>query len=155
MSTLELVLVTKPPFAKPVNIMRGIPFELAGVRPSGLPHSLYEELWHLNYWQEFSLALIRGENPSLPLHSSEAFPKDNDTLTESTWQALLENVGKGLDRVLLLSQDETGLRQTFRPDRTVEDELIVIANHNAYHFGRMVSLRQILGIWSADLGDSW
>jgi uncharacterized damage-inducible protein DinB len=155
MTTLEQVLVGKAAFALPANIIKGIPFELAMVRPSGLPHSLYEELWHISYWLQFSLALIRGENPSLPKHSSEAFPPDNDSLNKSSWQALLEQVSKGLEMASALAQNEAELKRKFRSDKTVADELIVIANHNAYHYGRMVALRQILGIWSADLGDSW
>ena len=152
---LKQVLIDKAAFAKPVNIISGIPLELATVRPPGLPHSLYEELWHLNYWLQFSLALIRGENPSLPKHSTEAFPTDNDTLSEASWQTLLKQVGEGLDTAAALAQNDTELVRRFSPERTVAEELIVIASHNAYHFGRMVALRQILGIWSADLGDSW
>jgi DinB superfamily len=155
MNVLEHVLLAKPPFAKPANIMRGIPLELATVRPAGFPHSFYEELWHLNYWLHFSLALIRGEHPSIPEHSSGSFPADNDSLTETTWQALLEQVNDGLEMASTLARDESGLSRAFEPERTVESELIIVASHNAYHFGRMVTLRQILGIWSSDLGESW
>jgi hypothetical protein len=155
MNILEHVLVAKPPFAKPANIMGGIPFELVTVRPSGFPHSFYEELWHLNYWLHFSLALIKGENPSVPKHSLEGFPVDNDRLSESSWQALLKQVGEGLEMASALAQNKSELSRKFLPERTVEGELIVVASHNAYHFGRMVALRQILGIWSPHLGDSW
>jgi hypothetical protein len=155
MTTLEKVLLAKAPFAKPANIIEGIPFRLVTVRPHGLPHSLYEELWHLNYWLQFSWADIRGESPKLPAHSTEGFPSDNDTLIETTWQKLLDEVREGLDGLAVLARDETGLRRMFRPDRSVADELTIVAAHNAYHFGRMVTLRQLLGIWSAELGDSW
>lgn len=155
MNTLQHVLVAKPPFARPANIMSGIPIELSTVRPPGFPHSLYEELWHLNYWLHFSLALMRGENPSIPKHNSDSFPSDNDRLSESSWQALLKQVSEGLEAVSSLAQNGTELSRKFYQDRTVEGELIVVASHNAYHFGRMVTLRQSLGIWSSDLGDSW
>jgi hypothetical protein len=155
MNTLEKVLLAKAPFAKPANIIEGIPFTLVTLRPHGLPHSLYEELWHLNYWLRFSLADIRGENPKLPAHSTEGFPSDNDTLTETAWQTLLDAVREGLDGLAVLAGDETELRRMFRPDRSVADELTIVAAHNAYHFGRMVTLRQLLGIWSSELGDSW
>jgi DinB superfamily len=135
--------------------MNGLPFELTTVRPVGFPHSFYEELWHLNYWLHFSLALIRGENPSIPKHSSGSFPVDNESLSENAWQALLKQVNEGLEMASTLARDETELRRAFEPGRTVESELIIVASHNAYHFGRMVTLRQILGIWSSDLGESW
>jgi hypothetical protein len=154
-TTLEQILIAKAAYAEPKNIIAGIPFELATVRPHGLPHSLYEELWHIDYWLSFSLALLRGENPVLPAHSLEGFPTDNGVLSETSWQVLLHHIWVGLDAAVALAQDETDLLRSFRPDRTVRDELTVIATHNAYHFGRMVTLRQILGIWSSDLGDTW
>lgn len=155
MKTLEQVLVAKAAFAKPANVIKDIPFELVTVRPHGLPHSLYEELWHLDYWLRFSLAMIRGEGPALPAHSSEAFPLDNATLDEASWRELLDRVHRGLDTLAELARDETALTRAFRPDRTVAGELTVVAAHNAYHFGRMVTLRQLLGIWPAELGDAW
>jgi hypothetical protein len=155
MNALQSVLIAKAAFAKPKNIISGIPLELAIVRPHGLPHSLYEELWHINYWLQFSLADIRGERPTLPTHSSEAFPTDNATLDEATWQNLVDEVLETLNAAAALADDETELNRMFRPDRTVQGEVAVIAAHNAYHFGRMVMLRQILGIWSSELGDTW
>lgn len=155
MKTLEQVLVAKAAFAEPANVIKDIPFEFVTARPHGLPHSLYEELWHIDYWLRFSLAMIRGEGPSIPAHSSEAFPSDNATLDEASWRELLDRVREGLDILAGLARDETALKRSFRPDRTVEGELTVVAAHNAYHFGRMVTLRQLLGIWPSELGDSW
>ncbi len=155
MKALEQVLVAKAAFAEPANVVKDIPFGVVTARPHGLPHSLYEELWHIDYWLRFSLAMIRGEGPVLPVHSLEAFPADNATLDEASWRELLGRVHKGLDTLAGLARDETALARTFRPDRTVESELTVVAAHNAYHFGRMVMLRQLLGIWPSELGDSW
>jgi hypothetical protein len=104
---------------------------------------------------QFSLADIRGEHPTLPAHSKEGFPNDNTNLSETTWQQLIDQVLEGLNAATSLAQDETELTRMFRPDRTVRDELTIIAAHNAYHFGRMVTLRQLLGIWSSELGDTW
>lgn len=155
MKPLQNVLVGKVAFAKPENIISGIPLELAKVRPHGLPHSLYEELWHIHYWLRFSLADIRGEHPKLPAHSAEAFPTDNATLNEATWQDLVDSVLETLNEVAALAQDETELAREFRAHKTVRDELAIIAAHNAYHLGRMVMLRQLLGIWASELGDTW
>jgi DinB superfamily len=155
MNPLQSVLIAKAAFAKPENIIGGIPLGLATVRPEGLLHSLYEELWHLHYWLRFSLADIRGEQPTLPAHSAEAFPNDNATLSEASWQKLHDGVLETLHTVAALADDETELRRMFRKDKTVRDELTIIAAHNAYHFGRMVMLRQLLGIWSSELGDTW
>ncbi len=108
MKALQQVLVAKAAFAEPANVMKDIPFELATVRPHGLPHSLYEELWHIDYRLRFSWALIRGEHPTIPAHSSEGFPPDNASLSDASWLRLLERVHNGLDAVSTLAQDEGG-----------------------------------------------
>jgi DinB superfamily len=153
MNSLQDVLISKAAFAKPANITSGIPLGLANVRLHGLPHSLYEELWHIDYWSQFSLADIRGEHPTLPAHSKKGFP-DDATSSEIAWQQLIDQVLEGLNTLVALANDETELTRMFRPDRTVRDELTIIAAHNAYHLGRMVMLRQLLGIWSSELGDT-
>lgn len=155
MNALQQVLFAKAAFAQPENIIRGIPLELATVRPHGLPHSLYEELWHIKYWLRFSWALIQGEQPTIPAHSVEAFPSNNSNLNDAEWQKLVAEILESLQMVTAFAGDEANLARKFRPDRTVGDELTVVAAHNAYHFGRMVMLRQLLGIWSPELGDTW
>jgi uncharacterized damage-inducible protein DinB len=155
MIPLQNVLVGKAAFAKPENIIRDIPLGFATVRPHGLPHSLYEELWHVYYWLRFSLADIRGEKPKLPAHSAEFFPTDSETLSEIAWQKLVDDVLENLNLAAALAADEAELTRTFREGKSVRDELAIIAAHNAYHLGRMVTLRQLLGIWSPELGDSW
>ncbi len=120
-----------------------------------MSHSLYEELWHIDYWLRFSLTMRRGKGRAIPAHSSETFPSDNATLDKASGRELLDRVHEGLDTLAGLARDETGLERTFHPDRTVRDELTVVASHNAYHFGRMVTLRQLLEIWPSKLGDTW
>ena len=155
MNALQNVLLTKAPFAKPENIIQQIPVDKATLHLDHVSHSLYEELWHIDYWMQFSLALIRGENPVVPAHSAESFPSDNAALSEAAWQKLVEQVLEGLNTLAVMSQNQTELERKFDAEKTVGDELIIIAAHNAYHFGRMVMLRQLLGIWSLDLGDTW
>jgi uncharacterized damage-inducible protein DinB len=154
-NTLQKVLLSKTPFAKPENVIQQIPFDKVTLRPDHVSHSLYEELWHIDYWMRFSLALIRGENPVLPEHSTESFPPDNAALSEAAWQTLVRQVLEGLNTLVVLGQNETELARMFDAENTVHDELIIIAAHNAYHFGRMVMLRQLLGIWPSELGVAW
>ncbi len=155
MNVLQNVLLTKTPFAKPANVIQNISVDKARLRPENAPHSLYEELWHIDYWMRFSLALIRKENPVVPAHSAESFPSNNATLSEASWQKLVEEVLENLNTFSVLSQNEPELDKKFDAEKTVRDELIIVAAHNAYHFGRMVMLRQLLEIWSVDLGDTW
>jgi hypothetical protein len=91
----------------------------------------------------------------MPAHSADSFPLDNDSLSEANWQKLMLRTREGLEQLTHLSQNESELARKLSPEKTVQDEVVVIAAHNAYHFGRMVMLRQLLGIWSSDLGEVW
>jgi DinB superfamily len=154
MSSLQGLIISSRAFAKPVNIIETIPVDKATLRPNNAPHSLYEELYHIDYWQSISLAIMRGEKPPMPAHNSESFPQKNG-VSEADWQALVGKVLGDLKAAADLSTNQKMLGHRLEPGLTIQDELTVLAAHNAYHFGRMVLLRQLLGIWSADLGHTW
>jgi uncharacterized damage-inducible protein DinB len=124
------------------------------LRPANALHSLYEELYHIHYWQSVSLAITRGEKLPMPAYNSESFPKKNE-ISEKAWQALVEKVLNDLKTAANLSTNRELLNHRIDPGLTVQDKLTVLAAHNAYHLGRMVMLRQLLGIWSSELGDPW
>jgi hypothetical protein len=153
MSTLPDLIISSRAFAKPVNIIQTIPFDKVTLRPSNAPHSLYEELYHIDYWQSVSLAITRGEKPPMPFHNSESFPGKNE-VSEKAWRALVDKVLSDLKVAADLATNEEALANAIQPGLTIRDELTLLAAHNAYHFGRMVMLRQLLGIWPSDLGDT-
>jgi DinB superfamily len=153
-STLHDLITSSRAFAKPANIIQTIPFDKVTLRPTNAPHSLYEELHHIDYWQSVSLAIVRGEKPPMPLHNSESFPEKNE-VSEKAWQALVAKVLGDLKTAADLAKNEEALAYVIRSGLTARDELTVLAAHNAYHFGRMVLLRQLSGIWSSELGDTW
>jgi len=41
-----------------------------------IPHSIWQIVFHLNYWIEYDLKRIRGERPLYPGHASESWPSD-------------------------------------------------------------------------------
>ncbi|MGL4612206.1 MAG: hypothetical protein ACRCYY_21425 [Trueperaceae bacterium] len=108
----------------------------------------------MDYWQKYSLAIIRGERPPMPQHNKESFPDENE-ISEANWQACVSQVLSDLKTAADLSLNQEILKHQLKPDFTIQDELTVLAAHNAYHFGRMVMLRQLLSIWSSQLGDTW
>jgi uncharacterized damage-inducible protein DinB len=154
MSGYRDVLVSNGAFAKPAQILQAIPFDKVTLRPQNAPHSLFEELYHLDYWQTFMLSSLHGQPVTFPKHNSESFPPSNK-VTEEEWHKLVSKVLADLEKVIDVAELEViAVRKTPHGD-TLEDVLVALVAHNAYHFGRMVMLRQLLGIWSPELGDSW
>lgn len=136
-------------FAPREHILTGLTLEQVGARPAGAPHSIYEELWHVTTWQQLTLdrdkvALERWEQ-------GEQFPTRSAPEDEAVWQALLDSFLTSSERAVGLAQDEAWLETDETDDLpgfTWRNALEVLSVHNAYHMGKIVLLRQLLGVWS-------
>lgn len=155
MNELQRVLIGDAAAAEPEQIVADVSEELAHRKPAGAPRSLYEELWHLAFWLELSLDWI-GERPTAyPGSAVDGFPTVADMERES-WKDLAARVLRELQRAAQVAGDASRLETPIQcpsvpgqPVRTmtVREQLENLGAHNAYHLGRMVLTRQMLGIW--------
>jgi uncharacterized damage-inducible protein DinB len=160
---LQRLLLHNAAFTPPPRILAAIPLDLRAQRPSGAPHSIVEELWHLVFWQDLFLRWARREPLPYPEHAELGWQRF-DSVGDSQWQSLVSRFTAGVAEAAEIA----GERQLGERYSTLEEpgagtgplnllELIVnIAVHNAYHLGRIVQLRQMLGIWPPpEGGDTW
>jgi uncharacterized damage-inducible protein DinB len=164
MNELERALVSNSAAAPPAHILEGLSAELAHRKVGGSPRTIYEELWHITFWQEVTLEWIRGIERPYPEHAAEGFPTAQQ-IEQENWDALRERFFDGVMKAAAATRDAEWLEVVIRcpsppgaPVRTmtVREQLESLAAHNAYHFGRIVLLRQICGAWPpASGGDSW
>jgi len=164
MNELERALVGDSAAAPPSHILEGIAEFLVDAVVVGAPRTIYEELWHVTFWQQVSLDWFAGRETPVPEHASGGFPSRQDRAGES-WEALRARFFVGLAEAAAVARDEDGLDDAIRcpspagkPVRvmSVRDQMISLVAHNAYHFGRVVLLRQMLGSWPpASGGFTW
>jgi uncharacterized damage-inducible protein DinB len=164
MTELEKALTADSFAAPPAHILEGVDETLAHRTHPAAPHTLYAELWHITYWQQISLDWIAGMETVVPPHATEGFPTHSQTTAEP-WPQLRERFFKGMTEAGAHAANLANLKQQIRcpslpgePTRTmtIEDQLISLAGHNAYHFGRIVLLRQLAGAWPpASGGFTW
>ncbi len=160
MAELVEALVGESYAARPAHILEGVSEELAERVVVGAPHTLYEELWHLAFWQRMTLDWVRGVETAYPERPEMAFPGEAQRAAES-WDELRARFLRGTEEAATVAAEEGGLGVMVRcPSRpgaavrvmSVEDQLVSLAAHNAYHLGRMVLLRQMLGAWPPACG---
>ncbi len=160
MNELERALVGNSAHTPPSHILEGLTDELVHRLPDGAPRSIYEELWHICFWQQITLEWIAGTETPYPDSPRDAFPTVQDAEREY-WPQLCERLLAGSRRAADLTQAEAGLSRLIRctshppnPPRTmtVREQFESLAAHNAYHFGRIVLLRQLLGAWPPPSG---
>ena len=149
MRELEQVLVGDSYAAPPAGIVDGLGDDLVHEKPAGVPHSIYEELWHLAFWQQVTLDWISGLETAYPASPADGFPMVLDMERES-WAELcrrfLAGAGKAAAAAGEDSRLETLIRCPSRPGHpvrtmTVREQLENLGAHNAYHLGRIVLLR--------------
>jgi uncharacterized damage-inducible protein DinB len=146
--------------ASPASIIDGLAPNLAHTAIPGAPRTIYAELWHIAYWQQMSLDWMRGLETPYPANTSIPFPTAEDIANEP-WDDLRHRFLRTVDEAATLSRDPAALDRQVRcpsrpgePTRTmsVADQLISLATHNAYHFGRLVLMRQMLNSWPPPSG---
>ena len=137
MSNLEhLFLVGE--FPERAHLLSGLTFEQVTLRPPGASHSIYEELWHLVGYQQ---SVLERNDPAAEFYPSAA-PEH-----EHQWHDLVRVFLDGARTAAALGHSPERLAREVEPGVTLADELNSVAVHNAYHFGKIVALRQRIDAW--------
>lgn len=131
-------------FAERGKILAGLSLDQVNRVPLGAPHSIYGELWHLTRWQ--SIVAFRDEDLHHEWERGEDFPS-TPAASLADWQELVQSYLAGVDRVLSWADSPERLAVESDPGITMADNLASLAVHNAYHFGKIVAIRQQLGAW--------
>lgn len=129
-----------------------VPFAYVGVQPGASHHSIFEELWHLTKWQTFVVRTARGEAIRSD-YEEDDFPEVQAPEHEEAWAALVAEFLAGSEAAADLAGDEDTLETRLADGVTARERLEMLAVHNAYHLGKIVLLRQLLGVWVPPLDE--
>ena len=164
MTELQEILVGMAASTPPARVVEGLTEELAHSKPGGAPHSIYEEVWHVTYWLEVTLDWVSGKPTPYPVRAAYGFPTAEDMRRES-WAELYVRMMIGLSQAAERAGEAARLEVKVEcPSQpgvetrwmTVREQLENLGAHNAYHMGRIVLLRQLLGVWPpVSGGDTW
>jgi uncharacterized damage-inducible protein DinB len=161
MTELALCFIGDSAHTPPSRILENLPDEVAHRRMAGAPHSIYEELWHAAFWQQRALDRVDGTETSFPEHNDLTFPSEEQKRAEP-WAALCQRFLAGAERSAAIANGPAAelermvrcLSAPGQPVRrmTVREQLESTAAHNAYHFGRVVLMLQMMGKWPPPSG---
>jgi uncharacterized damage-inducible protein DinB len=127
-----------------------VPPALRGVVPPGLPHSLWQLLEHLRLCQRDILDFCRNARYVEPESLDEYWPKTASPPTEAAWEESIAACRRDREAMKALAADtslDLFARIPHGSGQTCLRELLLVADHNAYHVGQMVLVRRLLGIW--------
>ncbi len=137
-------------YAPPETAFKGMRPGLRNVRPSAGMHSVYEELEHMRIAQEDILRYTLDAGWQSPPWPEGYWPKDNEELTAEKWEESVERFFRDLEEVRnLVSASGYDLTAPIPhgEGRTYLRQILLVADHNAYHTGQIVQTRKLLGDW--------
>lgn len=133
------------PIAKALS---DIDLSLSAEQVEGLPYTIYQLVSHMNYWQDFMLTHVRGEEPAHPVSPQASWPSEPSAPDEASWQQQLDDFLQGIDSACELATTlELAKPLVHIQTETVAGFLRNIASHNTYHLGEIVAIRRIQGAW--------
>lgn len=135
------------------EILEGVPLDKCGVRPDGLPHSLWELLEHMRRAQMDIMAYIDEPEYAAPEWPEEYWPGEPAPPHLDAWEASRTGFLDDLDTLVQWVRDPE--RDLLRPvpsheEHTFLREILLVADHNAYHLGQVVEVRRLLGCWRSE-----
>ncbi len=169
-STLRELVYGKGAHVDPVACVEDISAELAARTVPDYPHSIWQIVEHMNYWMDYDLGKIAGENRPYPSKAIEGWPAHpnpaaGSRAADAAWQATTRGFTDRLARLARLAESDIaalarkvqhlGPGQSPR-ESTVRAMLWQIAAHNSYHAGQIALLRRQFGAWPPERGgDTW
>jgi uncharacterized damage-inducible protein DinB len=130
--------------------IEGLPARLRGVTPAGGAHSAWQLLEHLRICQHDILDFCR--NPKyVEMAMEDYWPPSAAPPSAKAWSASVAAVRRDRGALKKLAADrgvDLFARIPHGSGQTYLRELLLVADHNAYHVGQLVALRRALGSWS-------
>jgi hypothetical protein len=130
--------------------VKKVPVVLRGKRPKGAAHSPWEILEHLRIAQWDILEFSRNPKHVSPEWPAGYWPKAPAPPNRNSWAQSVRAVLADRAAMSALVADESVDLFAAIPHgegQTVLREALLIADHNAYHLGQLVTVLRLLGAW--------
>lgn len=132
------------------SAVAGIPPPQRGGRPSGAAHSLWQIVEHIRIAQADILDFCRNPEYRPMTWPDDYWPADPVPPDDDAWDASLQRYKQDREALQRLALDPAVDLTAPIPHgdgHTSLREILLVADHTAYHVGELVLLRRLLGIW--------
>lgn len=131
--------------------VQGIAAADRGRTPAGLAHSPWQLLEHLRLTQRDILDFCRDPGYVEPGSMEEYWPPSASPPSEAAWEESIAAFRRDREELKRLAADtsiDLYARIPHGTGQTYLRELVLVADHTAYHVGQLVAVRRALGSWS-------
>ncbi len=127
-----------------------LPVKLRGSKPAGVPHTPWRLVEHMRIAQWDILEFCRNPEHVSPKFPDGYWPDGDDPPAPAAWDRSVDSFRADLRAMQDLVPDSS--KDLFVPiphgdGQTILREALLVADHNAYHLGQLVTVRRALGAW--------
>jgi len=129
------------------DALKDFPAELYNARAEGVPYTPWQLLEHMRIAQWDIVEFSRSAEHVSPDWPEGYWPDKGMEADESAWGRSVEQFRADLRAMEALVEDKAGdlyARIPHGDGQTLLREALLVADHNAYHLGALVTLRRIL-----------
>ena len=127
--------------------IKDFPSKLRGAKPEGSPHTPWQLLEHIRIAQWDILEFSKNGKHKSPKWPDDYWPKTEAPPDNKAWDKSVKQINADLKAISnLVSDPENDLVAPLAhgDGQTLLREVLLVADHNAYHLGQLVLLRRIL-----------
>jgi hypothetical protein len=132
------------------DTVKDFPVALRGKRPDGSPHSPWELLEHLRIAQWDILEYTRKPGHVSPEFPAGYWPPSPEPPSAAAWDesvAAFRDDLAGLQALVADNSKDVLAPLEHAPKATITGQVLLTADHNAYHLGQLLFVRRLLGAW--------
>ena len=134
------------------DALKGFPVKDINVKPRNVPYTFWHLLEHIRIAQWDIVDFVKN-----PYYKELRFPQDywpapKAKATRKDWMNTIARIEADTREMIAIVKDpKTDLHAKIPhgDGQTYIREILLVADHNAYHLGQLVLVRQQLGAWGA------
>jgi uncharacterized damage-inducible protein DinB len=135
------------------DAVKGMPAKLRGVMLAGLPYSAWQIVEHIRIAQRDILDFCRNEDGRYKPRKwpQDYWPKQAEPQSTRAWEKSIKAIRAdrvAFEKLLKAASDKELVTPFVWGDgQTLLREVLLVADHMAYHVGELIVLRRLLGAW--------
>jgi hypothetical protein len=130
--------------------VKGLPKSLEGKVPSGLPYSPWQLVEHMRITQADILEFCVAEHYEEKEWPRDYWPDGPEPPSPKAWNDSIAAFRRDREALAVLARDpnvDLDARVPNGTGQTFLREIVLVADHSAYHVGQLVVVRRLLGAW--------
>jgi hypothetical protein len=132
------------------DAIEGLPVKLRGVKPEGLPYSIWQLVEHLRLVQFDILDFCVNAGYEERAFPDDYWPKTVEPPSAKAFDKSVAELRRDREALAALLDDrelDLFAKIPHGSGQTYLREFVLVADHTAYHLGEIVAIRRLLGAW--------